>query len=645
MTKFSAKIDILGTNSNQRQNFTRWSIKASDQLYRISQWGENFFEINDLGHLCLKDKTNKAQLDLYQFAVRHGSSPLLLRFPDVLKTKLIEQIKAFEAAIDHYDYQGAYIPAYPTKSNQARDILQDVLDANPDNPYILEVGSKSELAQAILMSASGQRLICGGYKDKAYFELALMASKLDLEVFVVLESLAELDFLLSLDDLTDLKFGLRLKLSSEGQGHWAGSIGNRSKFGMGSSQILLAFDKLKAEGLVQQLKLLHYHPGSQISSLDGFSEPLIEAVRVYQDLIHLGAPLTTIDLGGGAAIDYQGQDDQSEFSANYSLYDYADLLIKTLKKLFADTDLAEPDLITENGKAVLAHASMIVVPLLTSDHPSEFPAEPPQANDPALIKQLFEDLDNLNPDNLSEPLAELRPLGKSIVKSFRQAKLDLRQKAKAESLYWALAHKVYQACLEAGNFFKSPHFQWLEGQLATVYLANFSLFRSLPDFWAIGQLFPIIPLNQLDQEPLVRAHLADLTCDSDGMIKTFLAQGGIMPYLPLHPLSAQEPYFVGIFLTGAYQEILGNAHNLFGELPLYEITYHEGGFQSKLASKPTGSSLSDMLKTMLLSQEYIESRLKNHLDHLQADDSARLRERIEKLLSSSTYLCSDDFRV
>jgi arginine decarboxylase len=552
-------------------------VESARSLYNIEGWGIGFFDINEAGHIVVRpdrEKTDR-ELDLFELAndleEQGVGFPLLLRFSDILRTRIESLNSKFAHAREEYSYTGGYTTVYPIKVNQQRHVVEEIVEFGKTAGVGLECGSKPEL-QAILGLAehTDHMIVCNGYKDDEFMRLALMGQKLGHQVFIVLEQLSEVDVLLAVADELGVvpNAGVRIKLYSEGSGRWAKSGGEKSKFGLSTAQLVKLVDKLKSLGRLDILKLIHFHLGSQITDIRYIKAGLQEVARYYAELRGLGVDITHVDVGGGLGVDYDGSGSTSQASVNYTLQEYADDVIYTLAEACREHELPMPHIISESGRALTAHHALLLLSVIDVES---------QADN--AVPELGEDHHTL----LHEMAADYASVAKRVSRKrvrevyhdatfdkeraqqlFNTGVLTLRDRAIAEQIYLATISAVARIAQKERDEY-SDIIDDLEANLVDRYFCNFSLFQSLPDSWAIDQLFPIMPIHRLNEEPTRRGTIQDVTCDSDGKIERFIGERTPRPSLELHPFNDGDPYIIGIFLTGAYQEILGDLHNLFGD--------------------------------------------------------------------------------
>ncbi len=567
-----------------------WSIDAARALYNIEGWGAGYFDVNDAGHVIVRPDPDRPHLtlDLKALALdleeQGVQLPMLLRFSDILRSRIETLSERFGGAIKEFEYTGGYTTVYPIKVNQQRHVVEEIVQFGKRHGVGLECGSKPELQAVLGLSESTEHLIvCNGYKDHEFMRLALMGHKLGHRVFIVLEQLSELDVLLEV--AAELRVtpvcGVRIKLASEGAGRWAQSGGEKSKFGLSSAELIKLIDRLESEGRLDILKLIHFHLGSQITDIRFIKSGLQEVARFYLEMRRLGVDITHVDVGGGLGIDYDGTNSTNNASVNYSLQEYANDVIYTIAEACRDAELPMPHIISESGRALTAHHALLLVKVIDVESLAEQPIPPLHDDDHSLLHEMFEDWRTIT-ERSAKPRKVLEVFHDASFDKdrarqyFNSGVLDLRGLAKAEVLWLATMNAIYRICVADKDTFEDV-LPELEAVLVDRYFCNFSLFQSLPDSWAIDQLFPIMPIHRLTEEPLRRGTLQDVTCDSDGKIDRFVGDKKGRPSLELHEFRDGEDYILGIFLTGAYQEILGDLHNLFGDTNAVHVRLNDQG--------------------------------------------------------------------
>jgi arginine decarboxylase len=554
-----------------------WTVGSARALYNIEGWGIGFFDINDAGHVVVRpdrEKTDR-ELDLFELAndleEQGVGLPLLLRFSDILRTRIESLNQKFAHAREEYGFSGGYTTVYPIKVNQQRHVVEEIVEFGKTAGVGLECGSKPEL-QAILGLAehTDHMIVCNGYKDEEFMRLALMGQKLGHQVFIVLEQLSEVDVLLKVADELGVSpnAGVRIKLYSEGSGRWAKSGGEKSKFGLSTAQLVRLVDKLKALGRLDILKLIHFHLGSQITDIRYIKAGLQEVARYYAELRGLGVDISHVDVGGGLGVDYDGSGSTSQASVNYTLQEYADDVIYTLAEACREHELPMPHIISESGRALTAHHALLLLSVIDVESQADNTVPELNEDNHPLLHEMATDYASVSKRVSRKRVREVyhdATFDKERAQElFNSGVLNLRDRAIGEQIYLATISAVARIAQKDRDEY-SDIIDDLEANLVDRYFCNFSLFQSLPDSWAIDQIFPIMPIHRLNEEPTRRGTIQDVTCDSDGKIERFIGDRTARPSLELHPFSDSDPYIIGIFLTGAYQEILGDLHNLFGD--------------------------------------------------------------------------------
>ena len=564
----------------------KWTIEDSKELYNINGWGTSYFGINENGNVYVNPSKNNVKIDIRQIidelALRDVTTPVLLRFPDILDNRIEKMASCFKKAAKEYNYKGESFIIYPIKVNQMQPVVDEIISHGRKFNLGLEAGSKPELHAVIAVQCKSDSLIiCNGYKDENYIELAMLAQKLGKHIFLVVEKLNEIDVIAKAAKRLNVKpnLGIRIKLASSGSGKWAESGGDASKFGLTSSELLQAFDKLDEVGLHDCVKLIHFHIGSQITKIRRIQNALTEAGQYYVNLRKMGYNIEYVDCGGGLGVDYDGtRSSNSESSVNYSIQEYINDCVYSFTDVANRNDIPHPNIITESGRSLAAHHSVLVLDVLGAASlpvmPEEVEAKP---TDHKLVKDLYEIWCNLTPKTMLEDWHDAEQIREDSLDLFAHGMINLKTRAEIEAMYWSVCHEING--LTRGMKHIPDELRGLDKLLADKYFCNFSLFQSLPDCWGIDQLFPIMPLQRLDERPSRNCTLQDITCDSDGKISNFVAGGTLSNVLPVHALRKNEPYYIGVFLVGAYQEILGDMHNLFGDtnaahISVKDDTYH-----------------------------------------------------------------------
>lgn len=564
----------------------KWRIEDSAELYNIRGWGRNYFTINDKGHVAVVPKQGYAEVDLRdildELQVRDISSPVLLRFPDILDNRIEKISTCFKAAAEQYNYEGQNYMIYPIKVNQMRPVVEEIVCYGTKFNIGLEAGSKPELHAVLATNiADNALIICNGYKDQNYIELALLAQKMGRRIYLVVEKLNELHLIAEIAQRLNLRpnIGIRIKLSSTGAGKWAESGGDQSKFGLNSSELLAALDFLEKRQMKDCLKLIHFHIGSQITKIRRIKNALREAMQYYVQLSKSGFDIDFIDIGGGLGVDYDGtRSSTSESSMNYSIQEYANDAVSALVDVCVKNDLKQPNIITESGRSLTAHHSVLVFEVLeTATLPSWKDNETLPEDAHELARELYDIWDKLDQQRLFESWHDALQIREEALDLFSLGMLSLQTRAQIEKLFWSIAREVGEM---TGSMKHPPEeLRKIAKMLPDKYFCNFSMFQSLTDSWAIDQVFPIMPIQRLDERPSRTCTIQDITCDSDGKIANFITQGESTPALPVHPVRSDEKYYLGVFLVGAYQEILGDLHNLFGDTNAVHISVYKDRYE------------------------------------------------------------------
>ena len=578
-----------------------WTIESARTLYNIEGWGIGYFDINEAGHVVVRPDFNdpSRELDLFELAndleAQGVGLPLLLRFSDILRSRIDSLNARFRHAIEEYDYKGAYTTVYPIKVNQQRHVVEEIVEFGKTSSVGLECGSKPEL-QAVLGLAehTDHLIVCNGYKDEEFMRLALMGQKLGHQVFIVLEQLSEVDVLLQVADELGVNpiAGVRIKLHSEGSGRWAKSGGEKSKFGLSTAQLVKLVDKLKALGRLDVIKLIHFHLGSQITDIRYIKAGLQEIARYYAELRAMGVDVTHVDVGGGLGVDYDGSGSTSQASVNYSLQEYANDVVYTLAESCRLQSLPMPHIISESGRALTAHHALLLLSVIDVESQADTTVPALDRTDHTFLHEMAADYQAISTRRVREVYHDATYAKDRAQDLFSSGVLTLRERALAEQLYIVTITAVARIALRDRDEY-SDIIEDLEATLTDRYFCNFSLFQSLPDSWAIDQLFPVMPIHRLDEEPTRNGTIQDVTCDSDGKIEQFIGDRAPKPSLALHPFTDGEQYILGIFLTGAYQEILGDLHNLFGDTNAVHIRLSENGYE--VAELVHGDTVTEVL--------------------------------------------------
>ncbi|MBQ6746208.1 MAG: biosynthetic arginine decarboxylase [Bacteroidaceae bacterium] len=563
----------------------KWRIEDSEELYNIKGWGASYFGINDKGHVVVTPLKDGVEVDLRELvdelALRDVTAPMLVRFPDILDNRIEKISHCFKRASEEYNYKAQNFIIYPIKVNQMRPVVEEVVSHGKKYNLGLEAGSKPELHAVIATNMDSDSLIiCNGYKDESYIELALLAQKMGKRIFLVVEKMNELPLITKVAKTLNLRpnIGIRIKLASSGSGKWEQSGGDASKFGLTSSELLEALDYLKEKKMEDCLKLIHFHIGSQVTKIRHIQRALVESSQFYVQLHRLGFNVEFVDIGGGLGVDYDGtRSGTNEGSVNYSIQEYVNDAISTLVDISDKNNIPHPNIITESGRALSAYHSVLIFDVLETAHLPEWDDDIDiKPEDHELVRELYSIWDKLNQNTMLEAFHDAEQIRDESLNLFSHGLVDLQTRAQIECLYWSVMREVNHI---AQNLKHTPdELRGLPKLLADKYFCNFSLFQSLPDSWSIDQIFPIMPLQRLDEKPDKEATLQDITCDSDGKIASFITTRSVSNYLPVHSLKQKEHYYLGVFLVGAYQEILGDMHNLFGDTNAVHISVDEKGY-------------------------------------------------------------------
>ncbi|MGF1588042.1 MAG: biosynthetic arginine decarboxylase [Pleurocapsa sp.] len=640
----------LGSDSNN----DNWTVADSAKLYNIEGWGEPYFAINEAGNVTVSPQgIEGSAFDLVELIEslkqRNISLPLLIRFPDILVDRMARLCSCMAEAIARYRYLGQYQGVFPIKCNQNRHLIEALVDHGKQYQFGLEAGSKPELIIALAMSsaqAPKPLLMCNGYKDREYIETAILATKLGQKPIIVLEQPQELELVLAISQELNIQpiLGVRAKLNHKGIGRWGNSTGDRAKFGLTVAEILQIVRQLATLGKLDCLQLLHFHIGSQISAIGVIKNAIREASQIYVQLVKLGANMQYLNVGGGLAVDYDGSKTNLPASKNYNMQNYANDIVAQVKDACDRAKVAHPTLISESGRAIAAHQSVLVFNVLSTSDVACPDLDVPQTDIPLVIKNFWETYEAINQDNLQESYHDAIEFKQEALSLFNLGYLSLVERAKAEELYWACCHKILALIKSCDRV--PDELADLSQIMASTYHVNLSIFRSVPDTWAIDQLFPIMPIHHLEQKPTVKGILADITCDSDGKIDRFIDPKETKNILELHAIDrtwrSPSDYYLGMFLVGAYQEIMGNLHNLFGDTNVVHIKVTPLGYQ--VESVVRGDKIKevlryveydgkDLLETM---RRRTEAALQNQ--RITLAEAQKLLQNYASTLNSYTYL-------
>lgn len=641
-------------SEDNKKTASSWKIEDSENLYRIQGWGEPYFSIDAAGRVIVSPQGDRGgSLDLFELVEslrkRNIGLPLLIRFSDILADRIERLNACFAKAIARYKYPNTYRGVFPIKCNQHRHLVEAVVKYGRPYQFGLEAGSKPELIIALASleptadgsDSSDSLLICNGYKDREYVDTALLAKKLGQKTIIVIEQLEELDLVIESSRKLKIEpiLGVRAKLSAKGVGRWGSSTGDRAKFGLTIPEILEVVRQLEAAGMLNSLQLLHFHIGSQISSIGTIKEAIREAAQIYGELVKLGANMQYLDVGGGLAVDYDGSKTNFYASKNYNMQNYANDIVAEVKEACEERQIAAPILVSESGRAIASHQSVLIFDVLgTSDIVPVLPEK--AAKEHQIVRNLWETYDSIDVDNYQEAYHDAIQFKDEAISLFSFGYLSLADRAKAEKLYWACCGKILE--IVRRQEYVPDDLEDLEKIMASIYYVNLSVFQSAPDSWAIDQLFPIVPIHRLNEEPTQRGILADLTCDSDGKIDRFIDLRDVKNVLELHPLQVNQPYYLGMFLVGAYQEIMGNLHNLFGDTNVVHIQMTPKGYEIQYLVK--GDTVNEVLSYVQYDGEDLVEKVRRRSEKalqeniISIEEAQLLLENYEKSLRSYTYL-------
>ncbi len=634
----------MGRKSGLMMSDQKWRVSDAAKLYQVAGWGGGFFNVNDGGHVEAVANGNRVDLKKLcdELAVQNLHPPLLLRFSDLLKKRMEQIHKRFTIAREEAAYQGKYYGVYPIKVNQQRQVVEEIIEYGAAFNWGLEAGSKPELHATLAMLEDVEGLIiCNGYKDQEFIELALMGLKMGKRIFIVIEKPNELELILNTAQRLQVKplIGLRCRLAASSKGKWDSSGGDLSKFGLSPSELLDAINKLKEAGQLSSLNLLHFHIGSQVPEISSIKDAMQEAARYFVEARRLGAPIAFIDVGGGLGVNYDG----NIASVNYSLQEYANEIVWTMQQVCNEEGLEHPDIISESGRALVAHHAVLIVDVLgITKRMSDQPLQPPADDSPSQLRQIWETLKELDEMSPREAMHIAISLREDMNKLFSLGHATLSDRALMEDIYWHLVYTVMQRLDEHEIEQLMPE---LRIQAADRYFCNFSVFQSLPDAWAIKQVFPVMPVHRLDEEPTQDAILVDVTCDSDGTLLNFPLESGHAKTLPLHAENPGERYLLGIFLTGAYQEILGDLHNLFGDT--HAVHIRMDGEQYELEQVVEGETVADVLNYVQFHETVLVDRMRRQVQEARSEGRINAREAntflrfYQEGLKGYTYLEED----
>jgi arginine decarboxylase len=619
------------------------------ELYEVERWGKNYFSVSADGHVLVHPTKDPARsIDLKELVdhlmLRGIHLPVLIRFRDILRHRVADIANAFKSAITQHQYQGRYVCVYPIKVNQQRQVVEEVLDFGREYGFGLEAGSKPELLAVAAQAYNDTPIICNGFKDAEFIEMAMLAQKIGRNVIPVVEKYTELGLILKYAEKVGVRpqIGMRVKLAARGGGRWQGSGGYRSKFGLTVAEVLRGLNELRSLGMEDCFKLLHFHLGSQIPNIRIVKGALNEAARVYVELVKAGAGLQLLDVGGGLGVDYDGSNTNFESSVNYTLEEYANDVVYHIQTVCDDAGVKHPTIVSESGRAIVAYHSVLVFNVLGVSAFGEEKIPDAIAKEEAEqpVVDLFETYQNLSTRNALEGFHDAQQALDMALSLFSGGYLPLEQRCQAENLYWAILVKLKKLVAQMDDV--PEDLQGLDDVMADTYFCNFSLFQSCPDSWAIKQLFPVMPIHRLNVRPTQHAVLGDITCDSDGKIDQFIDRRDVKRTLPLHTING-EPYYLGVFLVGAYQEILGDLHNLFGDTHAVHVSLDERG-SVVLDAVIKGDTVKEVLDYVEFDADTLVGKLRNDVElavrqgKISYEESGRLLQFYEDGLHGYTYL-------
>lgn len=644
-----------GTNTNPHTKDTteNWSIDSSENIYRVNRWGDGYFGIGEHGSISVTPRYDQQDLSINlqevvdEIAAEGIDFPVVIRFHDILRSQVERLNRTFRKTIEEADYEGRYFGVFPVKVNQMREVIEEIVSAGKRFDYGLEAGSKPELIAALAYNTNKNSLtILNGYKDEEYLKLALLGQKINRKTIIVIEKFSELTSLISLSKSLDIKpvIGLRVKMMVKGRGKWENSSGERAKFGLSIAEILNAIDLLDQEGLQDTIKLLHFHIGSQLTDIRAIKEAVQESSLIYTQLVKQGVPLEYVDVGGGLAVDYDGSQSTNDSSCNYNLEEYIADIIYGFKQSCDLESVPHPHIVSESGRAMTAHHSCVVTKIIGEIQPSgKLYNTRKETGEHIIVSNIREIEDNLSVDNFQESYNDVTQLKEQAMQAFKLSVLTLDELAKIETIYWRILNQVGQ--LLQNEDFVPEELKEIPEILSSQYLANFSVFQSAADSWAIDQVLPIVPISRLNEKPTKLCSLVDITCDSDGKIDKFIGDETVAQHIPLHTLKDGENYYIGIFLTGAYQDVMGDMHNLFGRLnEVHIVSYDDDPKDFYIEEVVKGSSVKNVLSTMQYTPEIMAQVVKKEIDKQIQRGQINPREGVnwidfyENCLDGYTYL-------
>lgn len=631
--------------------FQDWTKEEAKRTFLFDRWGNGYFDVNPEGNLCVHPHKKAGKgIDLNEVIKemkdQNIALPAVIRFQDVLRSRVVEINETFKNVIKDANYPGDFIGVYPIKVNQMREVVEEITDAGRPYNFGLEAGSKAELMSVLAYNRNPEALtILNGYKDRDYLKLALLGRRVGRKVLVVIEKMTELERLLDLSEEYGVRplIGLRTKLSIKCAGKWADSGGERAKFGLTTTELIKSIRILEKRNYLDCAKLLHFHLGSQITDIRNVKDAISEGSRVYAKLVKMGLPLEYLDVGGGLGVDYDGTRSTNQSSINYGNKEYASDVVWGIKQICEEESVPCPNIVTESGRAITAHHSCVITKVIGTIKTAQTDFDTAKSLDEhILVSNMRDVVSELKKDNFNEMYNDAKKIKEDSISAFKLGVIDLEEKAKIETLYWQVTEKI-GAMVDKVEF-PSDDLNHLQDSLTSQYLCNFSVFQSAADSWAIGQLLPIMPINRLNEKPTNWCSIADITCDSDGKIDKFVDLEEQAKNIPLHELKPDEDYHVGLFLTGAYQDVMGDMHNLFGRLN--EVHVYKDGDEGEFYIEEVipGGKIKDVLSTMQYSPEFLSYRVKRIVDQEIAKGNIRPREGVkwvdfyDSCLDEYTYL-------
>ena len=627
----------------------QWGVEEARDLYRIDHWSQGYFTVNELGNVCVKPSPDSPfKVDLKKLVdelrQRKIDPPILIRFTDILKDRLTRLSSCFQKAIEDNQYQGSYKPLFPIKVNQEKDVVTSVLRFGKEWGVGLEAGSKAELLIVLAQTQEeGTPIVCNGYKDPQFVRMVGMAHKMGKNIFPVIENMSEVNTFIQYYKETGImpKLGMRIKLSTQGTGQWAKTGGDNSKFGLRIPEVMSCMRLLESEGLLGNLRLLHFHVGSQVSRMGVVKQAILETTRVYVEMVKLGAPLDYIDIGGGLGVDYSGGGMADEHGINYTVEEYANDIVYRIKQLCDEHNIPHPALFSESGRFLSAHYSMMITNVSTF---CTLPERQPELSGPTRgfgpLHEMNEILRTLNENNVMECYHDAMQYKQEAQNLFNLGYLSLPERASMEGTFWEIMRRTSDFSQMKG--YHTEELDSLRSKLADTYFTNFSVFQSLPDAWAIDQVFPIMPIHRLLEEPKKLGVIVDLTCDSDGLIDNYVSDEGTKSCMPLHDIVPNEDYYLGVFLIGAYQETLGELHNLFGD-PHAVLIEINGENQYRIADLVNGDTIEQVISYMSYDTVKLAAKMRKQIEeavekgNLSISESAKMMDHFQECLRGYTY--------